>query len=229
MTAIEVIILLIECFGTAAFAVSGTLMALRKKTDVFGTLIMALTTSFGGGLIRDITIDRTPAALFTDKDCRICLFIAISVSIIVMLLAHFDKTAKFILKHSDSLAINIIDALGLSVFCVIGVNSAIKYEYENHIFFLSFAGTITAIGGGILRDIFIGEVPIVFKKNVYALPTILGSFAYIYLLKVMSTLFAMGIVIVFITVIRTLAAKFHWNLPVAYKKLERLENESKNQ
>ncbi len=225
----DIAIFIIQCLGVAAFALSGTVAAMRKRADVFGVLVLAVTTAFGGGLIRDILIGKIPPSLFADADCKIFFLLTIAVSAGCMALCSFRPAARALLRHSDGQILNAADALGLSVFCVIGVDAGLSQGYTS-VFLLTALGGITGVGGGVLRDVFVGEIPMVFKKHVYALPTVLGSLGYVLLLRVAPQLIAMVAAILFITAVRVLASVFRWNLPVPYCRIDdidRAETEEK--
>lgn len=212
--------IVIQCFGAGSFAVSGAIVAMGKRMDGFGVIVMSILTVFGGGVIRDIIIGKNPPALFTDWDCKLYLIIAVVMAIVCMFLSDFRPTAKYLLRHSNGFVFNLADALGVSIFCVVGVNSAMNMGYTDA-FLLTFVGGITGIGGGMLRDICAAEVPMVFRKHIYALPTIFGSLMYVYLLRIpyLPQICPMLITIAAITIVRILAAKYKWNLPVIYKDI----------
>jgi uncharacterized membrane protein YeiH len=216
----SLLMIVIQCFGAGSFAVSGAIVAMGKRMDGFGVIVMSILTVFGGGVIRDIIIGKNPPALFTDWDCKLYLIIAVVMAIVCMFLSDFRPTAKYLLRHSNGFVFNLADALGVSIFCVVGVNSAMNMGYTDA-FLLTFVGGITGIGGGMLRDICAAEVPMVFRKHIYALPTIFGSLMYVYLLRIpyLPQICPMLITIAAITIVRILAAKYKWNLPVIYKDI----------
>jgi uncharacterized membrane protein YeiH len=212
--------LIIQCFGAVSFSVSGAIVAMNRKMDGFGVIVMSVLTVFGGGVIRDVIIGKTPPALFVDWECKLYLIITVVVAVICMLLTNFRPTAKYLLRHSGGFVFNLADALGVSIFCVVGVNSAIDMGYSDA-FLLTFVGGITGIGGGMLRDICAAEIPMVFRKHIYALPTLFGSLMYVYLLRIPNfpQIYPMLITIAAITVVRVFAAKYKWNLPSFYKDM----------
>lgn len=219
----SLIMIIIQCFGAVSFSVSGAIVAMGKKMDGFGVIVMSVLTVFGGGVIRDIIIGKNPPALFVDADCKLYLIIAVVTALVCMFLSDFRPTAKYLLRHSGGFLFNLADALGVSIFCVVGVNSAMDMGYTDA-FLLTFVGGITGIGGGMLRDICSAEVPMVFRKHIYALPTIFGSLMYVFLLRIpdLPQVLPVLITIAAITVVRILAAKYKWNLPVIYKDIHTL-------
>ena len=137
----------------------------------------------------------------------------IAVSLICFAFAFIPKTANFITKHSHDFAIDFTDAIGLSVFCVFGVDVAIELGYTNPIL-LIFCGCITGVGGGMLRDICSAEIPFIFRKHIYLIPTLCGAIFYTLTYKHIPHLASLLIAIGIIIVLRVLAIKFKWNLPV---------------
>ncbi len=219
----EWIIFIIQCFGVVSFSISGCVVAMNRKMDVFGVIVLAITTTFGGGLMRDLMIGRIPPALLTDPACKVYLVIIVIISTLCMIVTKFKPIAKFMLRSANGQFLNIVDAIGLSIFCVIGVNSAVDMGYGGDVFLLTFVGGITGVGGGILRDLICMQIPMIFRKHVYALPTIVASLFYVFSMDVLGRLPSMLIVIAFVTVVRFLAARYHWNLPVF--DIEALEKE----
>lgn len=202
-----------EIIGTVAFAVSGALVGLHYKLDLFGILLLAVTTALGGGVIRDVLIGRIPPVMF--RDYRY-LTAAVVTAFVVFLTAHFAHQ-RFV-RHEEKLVAlnNIFDAVGLGAFAVVGMEAGIGAGYGDNGFFLVFLALLTCIGGGILRDIFVMQTPRVLRKHVYALPCILGACLYLAMtrrqvLHLPATLVTMG----FIFVLRMLATKYRWNLPRA--------------
>ncbi len=202
-----------EIIGTVAFALSGTLVGLKYRLDIFGVLLLAVTTALGGGMIRDLLIGRIPPVMF--RDYRY-LLAAVITSGLVFLIAHFFK--KHFAEYEEKLTVfnNIFDAIGLGAFVVVGMQAGIDAGYGDNGFFLVFLGVLTCIGGGILRDLFVARMPGVLHKHVYALPCILGACMYLAMIRLaVNGLISIPIVMAFIFVFRMLAAKYHWNLPKA--------------
>lgn len=209
---VDIILNIVEYIGVISFAISGTAIAINKKTDSVGALFFALLTCFGGGMIRDIALGIVPKVL-TDTSYYFLALTCIIVSFICFTLAFIPKTADFISKHSHDFVIEFTDAIGLSVFCVFGVDAAITLGHTNPIL-LIFCGCITGVGGGMLRDICSAEIPFIFRKHIYLIPTLCGSVFYTLTYKhidnLASLLISIGIIIAF----RVLAIIFKWNLPI---------------
>ena len=209
---VDVILNIVEYIGVISFAISGAVIAINKKADAVGAVFFALLTCFGGGLIRDIALGDVPRILTVTSNYYLAL-VCIIVSLICFALAFIPKTASFITKHRHDFIIDFTDAIGLSVFCVFGVDVAIEIGHTNPIL-LIFCGCITGVGGGMLRDICSAEIPFIFRKHIYLIPTLCGAIFYTLTYKhihhLASLLIAIGIIIAF----RVLAIKFKWNLPV---------------
>jgi len=152
------------------FAVTGALKAIQYKMDMVGVIILASSTGLAGGLIRDLLLDRLPPKIMLDP---YYLTIAVVSGIIVFFLHPF-------FKERENLFLK-FDAIGLGVFTIIG--SSIAYEMLGLNFLaMSLAGIFTAIGGGIVRDVFVKEIPLVFIKELYASASFLGIIIFFILL-----------------------------------------------
>ncbi|MEX0862201.1 trimeric intracellular cation channel family protein [Nitrosopumilus sp.] len=198
---IDGFISLLDYLGTIAFAVTGAAKAISHKADIFGIIVLATVVGVSGGITRDVIFGRFPTA-FSDP-----IYVTISVITGVTMFFLYSK-----LKKQMNVWL-IFDAVGLGVFSIIG--SSIAYQIIGLNFLpMLFAGIITAIGGGILRDVFVREIPIVFVKEVYAVASIVGiTIFYVFLSSGIDIQIASVIGIAFTTGIRLLAMKYNWNLP----------------
>lgn len=194
--------LVCEILGTIAFSVSGALVGIQKKMDVFGVAMLGLITAVGGGVIRDLIIGVNPPKAFQDP---LYALIAIAVAIITFLPA----IRKLI--NLDHKIWVFIDSIGLAVFTVIGVKAGQQF---NNIFLEVFLGTVTGTGGGIVRDVCAKEMPMVFVRHFYACASIAGALVCALLYGINSGL-AVLLGIAVIVLLRMLAAIFKWNLPKA--------------
>jgi len=202
-----------EIIGTIAFALSGTMVGLKYKLDIFGVLLLAVTTALGGGMVRDLLIGRIPPVMF--RDYRY-LLTAVTVSLVIFLVARFARKRYAQFEEKLSFYNNIFDSIGLGAFVVVGIQAGIGAGYGDNGFFLAFLGVLTCIGGGILRDLFVARMPGVLHKHVYALPCILGACLYLLLTRNhINDLISVPVVMAFVFTFRMLAAKYHWNLPRA--------------
>ncbi len=209
---LETVLLTIELIGTVAFAITGVITAIEKKFDIFGAIVLGTVTAVGGGIVRDIILGYLPPMAFRKSVYAIT---AVITSLVVFIIAYFF--GKRIQKHFDvySQVINIFDSIGLSVFVIGGVNSAIACGFEENMFLTVFVATLTGVGGGVLRDIMAGRVPKILRKRVYALAAIIGSILYYILIhyQLCSTTLAIIVGAGSVIIIRILATIFHWNLP----------------
>ncbi|MGI0047559.1 MAG: trimeric intracellular cation channel family protein [Nitrosotalea sp.] len=204
---IQTTILVLDLFGTMAFAVTGAFKAIEHKADIVGIIILATITGVAGGIIRDVVMGHFPPHSVSDP-----YYVVITVAtgiVIFFLYPKMQKHWNLFLKF---------DAIGLGVFTAIGATFA--YEvYGMNFLAITLAGMVTAIGGGILRDMFVNEVPMVFVKELYASASFLGVIVFYVILSVGSNLETATIVsIMVVTVLRLVAMKYNWNLPTAREK-----------
>lgn len=208
----DTVLLIIELIGTVAFAITGVITAIEKKFDIFGAIVLGTVTAVGGGIVRDIILGYLPPMAFRKSVYAIT---AVITSLAVFWIAYFF--GRRIQKHFDvySQVINIFDSIGLSVFVIGGVNSAIACGFEENMFLTVFVATLTGVGGGVMRDIMAGRVPKILRKRVYALAAIIGSVLYYILIhyQLCSTSLAIIIGAGSVLIIRILATIFRWNLP----------------
>ena len=211
----EIFSTVIEVIGIIAFSVSGAMVAIRRKTDLFGVMLLAILTSMGGGLLRDVIFSFTPPVIFSLKWY---LLICVVVSVIVFLIAR--KYSKTYLENETKIEhINdIFDALGLGIFAVMGTKVGIEHGFVNDAVITISCGVITCIGGGIIRDVLTMSIPFVLVKRIYAIAAIWGSGVYyvMYLFEINDGVaIVSGVLVTF--VLRLLAMIFKWNMPKAIK------------
>lgn len=234
---IDAILLSIEIIGVISFAVAGAIVAIDKETDVFGVVFLSLMTCFGGGIIRDITIGRNPPAFFRELGYQVV--IATAVALLVFILASVFKR-QYVSNEERVLAVNnYIDALAIGIFSVSGVETCIGFfasRGESAGFLVcAVLGMMSAVGGGMIRDLILRDIPFILRKRVYALAALIGSSLYYLLAAVvfadnevmlmLSEIFCIALVVV----IRILATKLKWNLPKAIRFSELRKEESENQ
>ena len=211
----DTLFFILELIGTAAFSVAGALAAIRKRLDLFGVLVSSATTALGGGILRDVLLANLPPAMFRDYSY---LITAAAVSLGTFLVAWLFKTRFSRRVPAIESVNNIADAVGLGIFTVVGINTALRAGYADNAFFVIFLGTVTGVGGGMLRDVTINEIPMIFTKRIYAVASLLGGLAY-YLLSVtfaLPSLPSVGAAILIVFLLRILASVFRWDLPKAY-------------
>ena len=197
----KTLLYIIEIVGTFAFAISGIRLASTKQFDWFGAYVVGLTTAIGGGTLRDLLINVTPFWM-TDPMYLIVTGFALLFSIFF---------GKYIIHMNNT--IFIFDAIGLALFVVVGVQKSVYQGYPYWVAIIM--GTITGIVGGILRDIFINEEPLVFRKDIYALTCVFGAMIYCTMdyFEVNPFISTLSCAIVVIG-LRILSTKFHLGLPV---------------
>lgn len=211
----EKIILILEIIGTCAFAVSGAAVAINKHFDIFGVLFCSVITALGGGVMRDILLSSLPPAMFYNY---IYVIFAAAASMLTFIIAMLLKSTFSRHLYIIDRVNNIFDAVGLGVFTVVGINTAVMAGYGDNPFFTVFLGMITGCGGGIIRDVTVREVPLVFSKRVYAVASIAGGILhYVLSLKFdINSMLSAVAAIFLIFMIRVFASVFKWDLPKAY-------------
>ncbi|WP_066193073.1 MULTISPECIES: trimeric intracellular cation channel family protein [Gracilibacillus] len=200
---------LIETFvyiGTIAFAISGSLLAIKKDLDVFGVLLLGLTTALAGGVIRDLMIGNIPPTNLADPQYFLVSLLASLATIL-----FYEKLNRF--EHG----IAFFDAIGLGVFTAVGANAAISLDYSQP-FLIITMGLVTGIGGGVLRDVFVREIPLVFRKEIYGIASIAGSVVLICTYEFISLTVSLYLCLIITLIIRILALKWRWNVPIVQKK-----------
>ena len=204
------LILIVELLGTVAFSISGAMIALRKKMDIFGVIILGLTTAVGGGVIRDLILGITPPTTFSKPVYAITAMI---VAVIIFLPSVRKLLGKK--QHLYDIFLLLMDSVGLGVFTVVGIQTAHTAQPDGGIFLNVFVGVITGVGGGILRDIMAGLMPYVFVKHFYACASLAGALLCALLWQSAGELAAMLIGAAVILVLRLLASHYRWSLPHA--------------
>ncbi|MCI9531243.1 MAG: trimeric intracellular cation channel family protein [Lachnospiraceae bacterium] len=206
-------IFILELIGTTAFASSGAMVGIRKNMDIFGINVLGITTAVGGGCIRDIILGIHPPKMFHNFSY---VGTAILTSCLLFLLFYFRQElleSQFLQRYER--AMNTLDAIGLGIFTVMGIRTAIGLDgpYSHNFFLLVFVGVATGIGGGMLRDVMSGTTPFVFVKHVYACAALIGAFLYIFLHSRIPETGALLISSASVVAVRLLAAHYRWNLP----------------
>ena len=204
------ILFVLEIIGTIAFAISGAVVGIQKKMDIFGVSILGLTAAVGGGILRDLILNITPPAAFQTP---VFAATAILVSILI-----FIPAVRNVFEHGKKIyevLILIMDSVGLGLFTVVGVQVATAAMPERNLFLITFVGVLTGVGGGILRDIFAGNTPYIFIKHFYACASIIGAWTCALLWPHTGAVTAMIAGAAITVVLRLLAARFRWSLPKA--------------
>lgn len=192
---------IIDILGTFAFAVSGVFSAMEKKLDVFGILIISFVTAIGGGTIRDVLVGNFPVNWLQNDATILVIFVS---AIATMLFGSY-------FKHWNT-ALFLFDALGLGLFTIAGLQVGLQKNFSGGI--CVALGTISACFGGVLRDVLLTKLPLIFHKEIYALACIAGGTAYYFLHKTnLNEDISKIICIILIFLIRIIAVRFQLSLP----------------
>lgn len=188
--------------GTIAFALAGALTGIQKRLDIFGILMLSITTAVGGGILRDMLIGNTPPMAFRDPT-----FVVISIISAVCACLVYRHINRF------NNLIQFCDAIGLGAFTAAGANMAILYDI-NTPFIMIVLGVTTGVGGGIVRDLFAQEIPFVFRKEIYAVASIVGAASFYYTQTILPDTVPMYLCFVVTSVIRILSIIYDLHLPI---------------
>ena len=195
------LIYILDILGTFAFAISGALVASDKKFDLFGVIIIAFVTAVGGGMLRYVLIDAHPINWIGDLNYLYTIFIAVVFTFLFKSkIAHLSKT------------LFLFDTIGLSVFTLLGLEKGLTLHLNP--FIALIMGMISAVFGGVLRDVLTNKIPLIFEKEIYASACLAGGFSYLLL-----SYFNISQNLIFITsafvivIIRVIAIKFQLQLP----------------
>ncbi len=205
----DILVFAFEILGTIAFSISGVLVALKKKMDLFGVLILGLITAVGGGILRDILLGQAPPKVFLNP---ILPAISIVTSVVAFLMTSKHKENK----HSDiyNKILFVMDTIGLAVFTVVGIETA-QNLYGFNVFLNLCMGILTAVGGGVVRDLFSCEIPVIFTKHIYATASAVGALIYCLLCNMTNSFLSAAAAMTGIIALRFFASRFLWNLPKA--------------
>ena len=231
----ETVISILEIIGIISFSAAGAMVAIEKEADLFGVMFLSLITCFGGGILRDILVGESigrpiPWVFSGADDANLYLIIALVSSALVFFAAMLFKK-HYVREERSVVAINnILDAIGIGVFAAMGTASCV----EMGPFVAITMGMVSAVFGGLTRDIILRDIPFILRKYVYAVATIIGSAVYYLTVAVImpgnEAARAVGAIVCTLTVfvIRVLATAFRLNLPKAIRFLEiNSENEEK--
>lgn len=196
----------IDILGTIAFAISGVSVAMNKRMDVFGLLIIAFVTSIGGGTVRDLLIGQTPVAWMTNMTYVYVILAATVFTIIFQSKINYLRMSLFL-----------FDTIGIGLYTVVGVEKGLNAGL--HPIICIALGTMTACFGGVIRDILCNEIPVIFRKEIYATACIAGGVVY-FVLRQLPIDNNLVFIIAGATVItiRLIAVKFKISLPSVYRK-----------
>ena len=197
---------LLDIIGTMAFAMSGALTAMSKKLDPFGVFIIAFVTAVGGGTLRDIMIGRTPVGWMLDL--KYVYVIIIGFILAILFRKKFDRLRT---------SLFLFDTIGLGVFTLIGLEKGINIGL--HPVICIALGTMTACFGGVIRDILCTEIPVIFRREIYATICILGGIVFFILREFNLENDVLYLTTSFVIIsVRLMAVKFKWYLPTLEHK-----------
>lgn len=195
----------LDLLGTMAFAISGVLVAINKKMDPFGIFIIAFVTAVGGGTLRDVLIGQTPVTWMKDMTFTYVILGSTVFAVILRNKINYLRTSLFL-----------FDTIGIGLYTVVGIEKGIAAGL-NPIICIAL-GTMSACFGGVIRDILCNEIPVIFRKEIYATACIVGGLSYFALNKLpITTDFVFVISGLIVIAIRILAVKFKIALPTIYK------------
>ncbi len=202
----------LEIIGVISFSLSGAIMAIDRENDFIGVVFLAIITSFGGGMLRDLFIGNTPPVFF---ESYILAAVSAVTAIAAFILAAIFKKQYVENEKFVETVNNILDALGLGVFVISGTRLCLELGFTNPMLVM-LMGMLSGTGGSMTRDIIMREVPYILKKRIYMIAAILGATLYyiLWYLNVSDAL-AYPISILLVFVIRMLATIFKWNMPRA--------------
>lgn len=206
------LILILNIIGTIAFSISGAMKGLKHNLDILGVLVLGIITAVGGGIIRDVLLNKTPAVL---QDEKIVYYAIVAAVLTYIVGQNIENVVPYVKEF---------DAAGLAVFTVIGASRGI--EAGLGIFGITVMGTLTGVAGGMIRDILVKEIPFVLKEDVYAVFCVAGAFLCWLLWKELGIpkTITFYIVIIFVFVGRLIAMKYNLHLPRRINKNKRMSD-----
>lgn len=194
--------LVLDIVGIFVFALSGGLVGVRARLDMFGVAVLAWATGLGGGILRDVLIGDVPPPGISNPWFILTVLVAGLVTFLFHgLFVDLSRTRPRLRLARIGQAVKVLDAVGLATFAVSGSLKAVNLGAPP--LACIFVGTITAVGGGMIRDVLVGQVPEVLQREVYAVPAVLGATVIV----VASGLDALTMTVVWLTVVATFAVR----------------------
>lgn len=207
----SIITFFMEMAGTVAFAASGAMVGVERNMDIFGVSVLGVVTAVGGGMIRDIVLGIIPPNVFTNP---VYALVATITSCVVFLAFYWKRQLlEGHMRLTYDRVMLVMDSIGLGIFTVVGVNTGIRSGYMDNVFLLVFLGTITGVGGGLMRDMMAGVPPYIFVKHIYACASIVGAIVCVYTYRWFGVVFSLIFGSAAVILMRYLAAHYRWNLP----------------
>lgn len=196
---------LMDLLGTVAFAISGVLVAMDKRLDLFGVFIIAFVTAIGGGTLRDLLIGNTPVAWMLESTYIITIIGTVVLAII------FREKLRYLRK-----SLFLFDTLGIGLYTMVGIEKGLNANLLPAMCII--LGTITASFGGVIRDILCNEIPVIFRKEIYATACVVGGLSYFLLRKLpLGDEYVYLASILIVIGIRLVAVKYKITLPGIYR------------
>lgn len=211
----DLFVYIVELISITAISISGALVGAQRKLDAFGVVCTGVTASLGGGVLRDLIIGITPPFSFN----RPLYAITAAVCSVITFIVEYRRAKKHLAPNpkadkAKDLFLFVVDSIGLGTFTVVGVAVPFEYTTDCNLFTIIFVGALTGVGGGVLRDILVSRKPYIFVKHFYASAAIIGSIVTAVLWTRLGKITSMITGIVLIFILRLLAARFKWNMPV---------------
>lgn len=196
---------IIEIAGTVAFSIAGAFAAMEKRLDLFGIFIIAFVTAMGGGTLRDVLIGELPVKWMLD----------LSSGFVVILSTIAAISFTRVLQNYHKILL-LFDSIGLGFFTVVGVQTGVSLSLHPAICIA--LGTITACFGGVIRDILLNNIPLIFEKEIYATTCIFGGVLFFLLQDVDIPIIPIEVIcLISVVVFRLLAVRYDWQLPTLWK------------
>ncbi len=203
------LIYILDLFGVAVFAVTGSMIAGKKHMDLFGVVVLAIVTALGGGTIRDLVIGATPVFWISDP---VYLLVASVTALVTFMFSRFYDFPRYILLTAD--------AFGLAVFTVVGIERALSFELSPGIAVVM--GIMTGVAGGMLRDVLSGEIPLILRREIYATASLCGAVSFFIILESFDSRALAVITSILVTLaLRLSAIKWNLSLPVFITRNEK--------
>ncbi len=211
---IETLLIITTIIGTVAFSVSGALVAIENKLDLFGVIILGTVTACGGGVLRDVMMHQN-ILMFEDPWY---FYLSLLTGLLVFIAMYFLQNLKWENSRIYKIFFNITDSIGLGTFVVLGANVAVSNGVQSFVA-ITFYAVLTAVGGGLIRDLSVMKIPVIFRKHIYAVASIIGA-VYFYLITLADCPYTIAVIttVLIVVIIRYLAFRFEWSLPRVYLK-----------
>ncbi len=200
--------------GVVAFAISGMLKGLKHRLDIFGVTVLGVITAVGGGIVRDVLLNQVPGSIINERDA----YLAVATSLISYLFLHNKLEGS----RRISRLVMISDALGLAAFAIIGAEKGVNAELGP--FSTAVMATLTGVGGGVIRDLLVSEIPFILKEDLYAILCAVGGVLYWFLASANQRMLEREnlayAVFIILFMIRLVAIKYKLNLPSKFREIK---------